>query len=119
MSGSIFEGQQVVNGTVCSNLLSTFDLVGNANFVLLMKVQITRMWIQLHQPLCMHYARTRVRNTLQYIHLGFWSRNLFLIAPFPDRCLLLVPFCYNSKQIKIYLEMKSVKLLSVLSIFCE
>ena len=24
-------------------------------------------------------------------HLGFWSGNLFLIAPFPDRCLL-VPF---------------------------
>ena len=26
-------------------------------------------------------------------HLGFWSGNLFLIAPFPDRCLL-VPFCH-------------------------
>ena len=24
--------------------------------------------------------------------LDFWSGNLFLIAPFPDRCLL-VPFC--------------------------
>ena len=24
-------------------------------------------------------------------HLGFWCRNLFLIAPFPDLCLL-VPF---------------------------
>ena len=24
-------------------------------------------------------------------HLGFWSGNLFLIAPFPDLCLL-VPF---------------------------
>ena len=32
--------------------------------------------------------------------LGFWSGNLFLIAPFPDRCLL-VPFCadYRSKII--------------------
>ena len=28
---------------------------------------------------------------LVFSHLGFWSRNLFLIAPFPDRCLL-VPF---------------------------
>ena len=26
-----------------------------------------------------------------FSHLGFWSRNLFLIAPFPDLCLL-VPF---------------------------
>ena len=25
------------------------------------------------------------------MHLGFWSGNLFLIAPFPDLCLL-VPF---------------------------
>ena len=26
-----------------------------------------------------------------FFHLGFWSGNLFLIAPFPDLCLL-VPF---------------------------
>ena len=24
-----------------------------------------------------------------FSHLGFWSGNLFLIAPFPDLCLLL------------------------------
>ena len=30
-----------------------------------------------------------------FSHLGFWSGNLFLIAPFPDLCLL-VPF-YNSR----------------------
>ena len=31
---------------------------------------------------------------LVFSHLGFWSGNLFfLIAPFPDRCLL-VPFHY-------------------------
>ena len=24
-----------------------------------------------------------------FSHLGFWSRNLFLIAPFPDLCLLV------------------------------
>ena len=29
--------------------------------------------------------------SLGFSHLGFWSGNLFLIAPFPDRCLL-VPF---------------------------
>ena len=30
--------------------------------------------------------------SLVFLHLGFWSGNLFLIAPFPDLCLL-VPFC--------------------------
>ena len=29
--------------------------------------------------------------SLVFSHLGFWSGNLFLIAPFPDHCLL-VPF---------------------------
>ena len=28
---------------------------------------------------------------LGFPHFGFWSRNFFLIAPFPDHCLLL-PF---------------------------
>ena len=28
-----------------------------------------------------------------FSHLGFWSGNLFLIAPFPDLCLL-VPFSF-------------------------
>ena len=31
--------------------------------------------------------------SLVFSHLGFWSGNLFLIAPFPDLCLL-VPFGY-------------------------
>ena len=31
--------------------------------------------------------------SLVFSHLGFWSGNLFLIAPFPDLCLL-VPFHY-------------------------
>ena len=29
--------------------------------------------------------------SLVFSHLGFWSGNLFLVAPFPDLCLL-VPF---------------------------
>ena len=29
--------------------------------------------------------------SLVFSHLGFWSGNLFLLAPFPDLCLL-VPF---------------------------
>ena len=32
--------------------------------------------------------------SLVFSHLGFWSGNLFLIAPFPDLCLL-VPFDCN------------------------
>ena len=32
--------------------------------------------------------------SLVFSHLGFWSGNLFLIAPFPDLCLL-VRFCYG------------------------
>ena len=32
--------------------------------------------------------------SLVFSHLGFWSGNLFLIAPFPDLCLL-VPFYIN------------------------
>ena len=30
--------------------------------------------------------------SLVFSHLGFWSGSLFLVAPFPDLCLL-VPFC--------------------------
>ena len=29
---------------------------------------------------------------LVFSHLGFWSGNLFLIAPFPDLCLLVLFF---------------------------
>ena len=35
--------------------------------------------------------------SLVFSHLGFWSGNLFLIAPFPDLCLI-VPF-YTSIKI--------------------
>ena len=37
---------------------------------------------------------------LVFSHLGFWSGNLFLIAPFPDLCLL-VPF-FQSMKSRIY-----------------
>ena len=37
----------------------------NVNFVLFMKAQITRMWIELHRPFYMHYAWTRIGDTLQ------------------------------------------------------
>ena len=31
--------------------------------------------------------------SLVFSHLGFWSGNLFLIAPFPDLCLLVPSYC--------------------------
>ena len=36
---------------------------------------------------------------LVFSRLGFWSGNLFLIAPFPDFCLL-VPFCVSFGHFK-------------------
>ena len=32
--------------------------------------------------------------SLVFSHLGFWSGNLFLIAPFPDLCLLVPCFVF-------------------------
>ena len=49
--------------------------------------------------------------SLVFSHLGFWSGNLFLIAPFPDLCLL-VPFYNENKctskldKIGIFIDMK-------------
>ena len=40
-------------------------------------------------------ARYDATLCLLFSRLGFWSGNLFLIAPFPDRCLL-VPFYQDS-----------------------
>ena len=56
----------------------------NANCVFLIKAQITHMWSKLHLPHYMRYAWTHVGDILQQI------------------------LCYNSKRIKMYLEMKSV-----------
>ena len=39
--------------------------------------------------------------SLVFSHLGFWSGNLFLIAPFPDLCLL-VPFFDPSEAINTF-----------------
>ena len=44
--------------------------------------------------------------SLVFSHLGFWSENLFLIAPFPDLCLL-VPFSteklfFTTSEITVY-----------------
>ena len=35
--------------------------------------------------------------SLVFSHLGFWSGNLFLIAPFPDLCLLVPLYTSNTK----------------------
>ena len=45
-----------------------------------------------------------------FSHLGFWSGNLFLIAPFPDRCLIVPSVRF--KNIKRFeTELKWIKLL--------
>ena len=36
-----------------------------------------------------------------FSHLGFWSGNLFLIAPFPDLCLFVPSFNRNFQTSKI------------------
>ena len=36
-----------------------------------------------------------------FFHLGFWSGSLFLIAPFPDLCLLVL-FC-DGPDIKLFI----------------
>ena len=33
--------------------------------------------------------------SLVFSHLGFWSGNLFLIAPFPELCLLVPFYCQS------------------------
>ena len=38
---------------------------------------------------------------LVFSHLGFWSGNLFLIAPFPDRCLLVTFNIFGPIWIKV------------------
>ena len=44
--------------------------------------------------------------SLVFSHLGFWSGNLFLIAPFPDLCLL-VPF-YIRFGTKLYRQIVGI-----------
>ena len=41
--------------------------------------------------------------SLVFSHLGFWSGNLFLIAPFPDLCRL-VPFSFFNEQFNLESE---------------
>ena len=47
--------------------------------------------IAAHSAYDMFYRIMYLIVTLVFSHLGFWSGNLFLIASFPDLCLL-VPF---------------------------
>ena len=54
---------------------------------------------------------------LVFSHLGFWSGDLFLIAHFPDRCLL-VPFYFKitfDQTVREYdTHVRDISLLSVL-----
>ena len=69
-------------------------------FIFLVKVKVTE-WppigkIAAHSAYEMFSWYKYLIVSLVFSHLGFWSGNLFLIAPFPDLCLL-VPF-YSSNQ---------------------
>ena len=46
--------------------------------------------------------------SLVFSHLGFWSGNLFLIAPFPDLCLL-VPFRNKANFVIVNIEINIVR----------
>ena len=46
--------------------------------------------------------------SLVFSHLGFWSGNLFLIAPFPDLCLLVPFFRETFVELKITISLLSV-----------
>ena len=50
--------------------------------------------------------------SLVFSHLGFWSGNLFLIAPFPDLCLL-VPF-FKILRIRKYENIRIHKLHAII-----
>ena len=54
---------------------------------------------------------------LVFSHLGFWSGNLFLIAPFPDLCLL-VPF-FQMFFIAVKNENFLVKKKNEIFLFCS
>ena len=43
--------------------------------------------------------------SLVFSHLGFWSGNLFLIAPFPDLCLLVSSYHHDWAAICYYSAM--------------
>ena len=51
--------------------------------------------------------------SLVFSHLGFWSGNLFLIAPFPDLCLL-VPFHHRWIGVGVLFSLYRYYFLSVL-----
>ena len=47
--------------------------------------------------------------SLFFSHLGFWSGSLFLIAPFPDLCLLVL-FCSSCLvDVYIFISFQSIK----------
>ena len=56
--------------------------------------------------------------SLVFSHLGFWSGNLFLIAPFPDLCLL-VPFSKMNYGYYSVISKMGVRLFKYLFKFIE
>ena len=46
--------------------------------------------------------------SLVFPHLGFWSGNPFLIAPFPDLCLLVPFYSCFLKKLSIFKNKKNI-----------
>ena len=44
---------------------------------------------------------------LVFSHLGFWSGNLFLIAPFPDLCLLVLNYKLSNAKKMLNVDTRS------------
>ena len=55
--------------------------------------------------------------SLVFSHLGFWSGNLFLIAPFPDLCLHVPFYIWNIWSISNILFVKNHLLNCILIIW--
>ena len=62
-------------------------------------------WLPILLTVCFLNYKYLIVN-LVFSHLGFWNGNFFLIAPFPDRCLLILFLQYGSNyRIDYYFAM--------------
>ena len=73
---------QMQYAVICFSVGKNEKFIGKSLFDILNLSQT--LWVDFVPDTCLIVS-------LVFSHLGFWSGNLFLIAPFPDLCLL-VPF---------------------------
>ena len=56
--------------------------------------------------------------SLVFSHLGFWSGNLFLIAPFPDLCLLVPLYKFTTITVSHMIDLFDKLIFSILN-YCS